>query len=276
MISLIPYIGGKHRIAGKIAEYLRASGADCLVDVFGGSAAVLLNSSFKKRVYNDISGDLVCLFRTLADPELRVELFQRLRWMPPSRNIYDELSIGYKRNCFSFSYLPEIERAAAIFYRHQFAFGGKSRCGGFQVSLGDRQGIKEITRYRNTLRRLSSIGEFFRNTLIERLDFRQCISMYGKKINCVLFIDPPYVGTEHYYSHSGFSQFDHIFLAHQLAQCRAKVVCTYYDHPLIRDLYPESHWQWEVIVATKNSQFRNGNKAKTKEYVLIRKEAPVS
>lgn len=270
MISLIPYIGGKHRIAKQIALHLHATGADTLVDVFGGSAAVLLNSGFKKRVYNDISGDLVCLFRTLADPTLRVQLFRRLRWMPPSRQIYDEFSRDYLKNCFSFSYLPKVERAAATFYRHHYCFGGKSRCGGFQVSLGDRQGIKEITRYRNTLRRLSSVGDFFSNTLIEHLNFQQCVSMYGKKVNCVLFIDPPYVGTEGYYSYSGFCRADHIFLAHQLADCPASVVCTYYDNPLIRDLYPENLWRWERIVATKNSQFRNGNKAKMLECILIK------
>lgn len=269
MISLIPYIGGKHRIAKQIAVHLHATDAEVLVDVFGGSGAVLLNSGFKKRVYNDISGDLVCLFRTLAVQELRMKLFKRLRWMPPARQLFNDLARGYVKNCFSFSYLPTIERAAATFYRHHYCFGGKGRSGGFQVSLGDRQGVKEITRYRNALRRLSMIGQYFKNTLIENLDFRRCISMYGKKANCVLFVDPPYVGKEGYYSHSGFCRADHIFLAHQLQECAAPVVCTYYDNPLIRELYPENIWRWESIVTTKNSQFRNGNKAKMLECILI-------
>ncbi|MBM4165242.1 MAG: DNA adenine methylase, partial [Lentisphaerae bacterium] len=80
MISLIPYIGGKHRISGVVAGHLRASGCDTLVDVFGGSAAVTLNAGFTKRIYNDADGDLVNLFRVIADPATRAPLLHRLRW----------------------------------------------------------------------------------------------------------------------------------------------------------------------------------------------------
>jgi DNA adenine methylase len=271
MISVIPYIGGKHRIAGRLAEYLRATGADTLVDVFGGSAAVLLNSGFKKRIYNDISGDLVCLFRVLADSCSRGSLLKRLRWMPASRQVWNELSRGYVAHLFSFGYFADpIERAAATFFRHQFSFGGKGRSGGLSISTLDRHGIKEIVRYQGALRRMARLGKFFHNTMIENLDYADCVSLYGIKSNCVLFIDPPYVGTECYYPGRRFSQGDHVFLANQLAGCKAAVVCTYYDHPLIRDLYPSPMWRWENIVATKNSQFRGKNKSKMLECILIK------
>jgi DNA adenine methylase len=65
---IIRYLGSKNRMAPLIAERLHATGRDTLVDVFGGSAAVTLNTGFQKRIYNDIDGDLVNLFRVLADP----------------------------------------------------------------------------------------------------------------------------------------------------------------------------------------------------------------
>jgi DNA adenine methylase len=206
MVSFIPYIGGKHRIAKRLAVYLQATGADTLVDVFGGSGAIIMNAGFKKRVYNEVDGDLVNLFRVIADRTARVMLLQKLRWRPPSRRIYEEDSEKYIRNRFSFSYLEDrVERAAATFYRHQFAFGGKVRSGGLSVSTTDRGEIKEIMRYRNMLRKVVVIGEFFRNTFIEELDFTKCVEIYGKKPNVVLFVDPPYVGTEWYYSRGGYS-----------------------------------------------------------------------
>jgi len=270
MISFIPYIGGKHRIAKRLAVYLHETGADTLVDVFGGSGAVVLNAGFEKRVYNEVDGDLVNLFRVVADCTARHLLLQALRWRPPSRRIYAEDSEKYIRNRFSFSYLTDrVDRAAATFYRHQFAFGGKVRSGGLSVSTTDREGIKEIVRYRNTLRRLVAVGEFFRSTFIEELDFTDCISIYGNKSNVVLFIDPPYVSTEWYYSQGG--KFPHYMLAQQLTECHAAVVCTYYDHPMIRELYPEDLWRWESIQATKNSAFRKGNKTVTNEMVLIKR-----
>jgi DNA adenine methylase len=65
---IVRYIGSKNRMAPLIAKRLHATGRDTMVDVFGGSAAVTLNAGFQKRIYNDIDGDLVNLFRVLADP----------------------------------------------------------------------------------------------------------------------------------------------------------------------------------------------------------------
>ena len=269
-IGIIPYIGGKHRLSGAIAERLHATGADCLVDVFGGSAAVTLNCGFKKRIYNDASGDLVVLFRVLADPLMRREFLRRLRWTPASRRIYADGYNRYRECGFSFAYIIDpIERAAAVFFRHQFAFGGKVRSGGFQVSMKDHRYIKEVARYQNALRRVVGIGDLFRTVLIENLHYQDAISMYGKRSNVVLFCDPPYWGTEKYYAGS-FGAADHFFLAQALAECEAPVVATFYDHPRIRSLYPEAIWHWDPIIATKNSQFCARNKTKVAEMILTR------
>lgn len=270
MVSFIPYIGGKCRIARQLAVYLHATGGDTIVDVFGGSGAVILNAGFKKRVYNDIDGDLVNLFRVIADRSTRRMFLQELRWRPPSRRIYATEAEKYIRNRFSFSYLTDpVIRAAATFYRHQYAFGGKVRSGGLSLSTEGRSEIKEIMRYRNMLRKLVVIGEFFRNTFIEDFDFTKCIEIYGKKPNVVLFVDPPYVGTESYYSRGG--KFSHHMLAQQLSECKATVVCTYYDCPMIRLLYPEGKWQWSSIQATKNSALLRGNKTATNEMVITKR-----
>lgn len=281
MKSLIPYIGGKHRIAAKIAVFLRATGADTLVDVFGGSGAILLNAGFQKRVYNDADGDLVNLFRVLASDAQRRELLKKLRWLPASRRIFEDDSAGYLRNGFSFAYLvDQIDRARATFYRHHFSFGGKMRNGGFTCSSGDCGKLKETFRYQNALRRIVEMAKFWRETMIENLHYADCISMYGRRPGVVLFCDPPYVGTENLYSHR-FKRVDHIFLAHQLAGSSAPAVCTYYDDPLVRSLYPDDQWIWTPIESTKNMQrFKGttrydthwkGTVQKVTEWVLIKK-----
>lgn len=269
--GIIPYIGGKHRLANTLAGFLQATGADCMVDVFGGSAAVLLASGFNKRVYNDLDGDLVNLFRVMADPETRRLLIRRIRWQPPSRSIFAALRRDYLAGAMSFKNVEsKVNRAFNTFYLHMFSFGGKTRSGGLSVSVRDRFDIKEVGRYRNSLRRLARIGEFFRSTVIEHQHYSETISFYGSKDNCVLFVDPPYVGTENYYS-VPFCQADHVFLAHQLAGAAASVVVTYYDMPMIRDLYPASAWEWTGIQATKNSSLTRGNKVTTEEYVIVKK-----
>jgi len=160
-------------MASAIAERLHATGADTLVDVFGGSAAVTLNAGFEKRVYNDASGDLVNLFRVISHPLKRKLLLDRLKWTPCSRRIFKDDYAIYLRGNFSFSLIRnEMDRARATLYRQLLSWGGKARSGGFSVSSGDCCGIKEIRRYQSVLRKLSTIGEYFRGTIIENLDYR--------------------------------------------------------------------------------------------------------
>ena len=269
--GLMPYIGGKHRVAKKLAGYLQATGADTMVDVFGGSGAVIIASGFVKRIYNDRDGDLVHLFRVLADPLQRKAFLDRLLWTPPSRQLFEDWYTTYRNNGFSFAGLSDpIEHAVAVFYRHHFSFGGKTRSGGFSVSDLDCYQIKEVGRFNNAMRRVERIGEFYRHTLIENLHYQELITTHGDRQGVVLFCDPPYVGTEKYYSVS-FTRQDHVFLAHLLNNSPAKVVCTYYDDPLVRDLYPANKWEWNSIQATKNSQFSGKQKECTNEMVLVKK-----
>jgi len=254
-------------------RFCQSPGRDLFIDVFGGSAAVLLAAAdhFPKLVYNDIDGDLVTLFRVVADPVNRISLFRRLRDLPPSRRIFNDDYLGYKAAGYSFCREPDpVERARKTLYRHLFSFGGKTRCGGFQASSNDPDRIKEVQRYRNVLRKLATVGQLFRGAVIENLHYSELLRVWGHRRNAVLFIDPPYDGSEGYYSRA-FSKADHIFLAQQLTSLPARVVCTYYRTPLIEQLYPTHHWDWQSIAATKNCCLARGNKTVTNEWVLTRK-----
>ena len=271
--GLIPYVGGKHRLADRLVERCAATGAATFVDVFGGSASVLIAAAgkFKRLIYNDVDGDLVNLFRIISDPAKRVQLFRLLRWLPPSRRVFEDDHRLYVASGFSFCQVADpVERARRTFYKHAFAFGGKVRSGGFAVSTGDRERVKEVLRYRNMLRKLARIGALFRGVVIENLHYSEAIRIHGRRSDAVLFIDPPYFGSENYYSRS-FGAGDHTFLAEQLASCSAHAVCTYYDAPSIRALYPGDCWIWDSIQATKNSAFTRGNKAVTDEFVITKR-----
>jgi DNA adenine methylase len=142
--GLLNYIGGKHRLAFRLVEICAGTGAEMFVDVFGGSAAVTIAAAtgFDKLIYNDIDGDLVNLFRVVADRCQRVQLFQKCLWLPPSRRVFDEDGAKYLAGGHSFCRIPDpIERARCTLYRHSFCFGGKVRNGGFCVSTGLRETI---------------------------------------------------------------------------------------------------------------------------------------
>jgi DNA adenine methylase len=272
-ISLIPYIGGKHRIVGRISERLHRYGRDTLVDVFGGSGAVTFNAGFQKRIYNDLSDDLVNMMRCIANPLTRRMFIASVRWSPPSRSLFLSDYEKFVAGCMSFRLIADpIERARATFYRAQFCFGGKMRSGGFSVSAHGRSSIKEVFRYRNALRKFSAISELLRGTVIDHMHYQDCIAVYGKMRDVVLYVDPPYDGTENYYC-CEFGYADHTFLASALANSPAPAVVSYYDTPLVRSLYPESLWEYQEVETTKNTQGYRTKKQRVQELIISRRAA---
>ncbi len=258
------YVGSKTRIVPRIAAHLKATRRDCLVDVFGGSGAVVMNAGFHKRIYNDIDGELVNFFRVLADPTARRWLLQTLKRLPMSRQLFTEMQLSRKTS-------PDpIHRAAAYFYASSFAFGGKIRYGGFAASTAEAVNIKEISRYRNVLRELAAVGNFWQDTVIEQQPFTECIRLYGNRAHVVLYCDPPYVGTERYYQ-GQFTPADHLHLSAVLAEVAAPAVVSYYPFPGIDDLYPAAAgWRKIEIEGTRNSTGRSLTKQRSTELLLCR------
>jgi DNA adenine methylase len=240
-------------MAPHISKLLHASERTLLVDVFGGSGVVVMNAGFRKRVYNDLDGDLVNMFEVISCRYQRRALLGRAKYTPISRKVFDNYRTIYKKGGLSFRLIEDpVERALAIFYLGSFSFGGKIRSGGFQISGSDRDPIKEVSRWHNRVKAFAKLGEFWMHTVIENKHYQDMIRIYGKKRESVLYCDPPYDGTENYYSVE-FTKADHTFLAHQLSECSSPAVVSYYDTPLIRSLYKEDIWTYHKFDATKNT-----------------------
>jgi site-specific DNA-adenine methylase len=79
-----------------------------------------------------------------------------------------------------------------------------------------------------------------------------------------IYCDPPFPGPGDRYKHQ-FSEDSHRMLAQKLATfTKTRVVCRFYDHPLIRELYPEERWTWVRLKG--RDQANNGDK---QELLLI-------
>ena len=260
-------IGSKTRMLPQIVRALGSLHGETLVDVFGGSGVVVMNAGYRKHVYNDLNGDLVNFFRVLRDDELRPRLMRRLKNTPMARQEYALSSRIYFNGNNSFSALDPVERAAAIFWRCNYSYGGKYRSGGFAVSTSDRACVKENKTYWNRLKNLHKVAEFWRHTVLESLDFRKLIAAYGNRENVVMYCDPPYYGTENYYS-APFDRESHRDLADLLNTIKSGSVVSYYDFPGMSDLYPEDRWHWERFEATKNMS-QPGAKAVTAQEILL-------
>lgn len=71
-----------------------------------------------------------------------------------------------------------------------------------------------------------------------------------------IYVDPPFPGPGEKYKHK-FGIPEHRELAKQLGKFQyARIVCRFYDHELIRELYPEQPrgpWHWRRIKGRKQT-----------------------
>lgn len=77
--SIVPYYGGKARMAPMIAEMLDYDNTDIYVEPFGGGCRVLLNKPHHKlECYNDYGEGICAVMRVMSNPDTAREFIERL------------------------------------------------------------------------------------------------------------------------------------------------------------------------------------------------------
>jgi DNA adenine methylase len=221
MSSLIPYFGGKNRLANRIIERIPPHG--CYVEVFAGGAGVLFKKEpSQAEVLNDLDGELVTFYRVIKHHPL--EFHRQFEYCLVAR---DEFGRLLKVNPDT---LTDIQRACRYFYLQKNAFGGKV--------TGQTFGTATTGPPRFNLFRLeqSIQGAWLRlaQVTIERLDFRELIPRYDRD-HTFYFLDPPYWQIPGY--RHDFEEQDFIDLADLLYNVKGKFLMTINDRPEVRRIF---------------------------------------
>lgn len=88
--SIVPYYGGKARMAPLIAEMLDYDNTDIYVEPFGGGCRVLLNKPrHKVECYNDYGEGICAVMRVMSDPDTAREFIERLGETEYSQEAFD-------------------------------------------------------------------------------------------------------------------------------------------------------------------------------------------
>ncbi len=270
-ISFFPYIGGKFYMLDVILKLIPKH--EVYVEVFGGSAKVLLNKPPSKvEIYNDYDKKIANLFYVVAfhfD-----EFYEKIKWLVYSRAIRRKFVEDYRTT--KLEKLGDVDLAVKTYYLLYTGFGGKYLFGGWAYSFTK----SEAKPFFNSLETLRLIHDRLKNVHIECLDFRQLLNKVVHRENAFIYLDPPYYGAEHYYNQD-FSEQDHRDLLTILKQARAKWLLSGYANPLyneeLKDFYRLE------IPATKHSygiteQNQRQNRPKTVEvlwanYDITKQEA---
>lgn len=250
------WIGGKRHLARRICAVLAATPHAAYVEPFIGMGGVFLRRRVRPpvEVINDISGDVVTLFRVLQRfPEA---LTRELRWRPAIRSEFDRLK--ETRDCD----LLDIERAARFLYLQSLAFGGRVAGRNFGTSATGAQNFD----YRRMVGRIDRLHDRLAGVVIENLDWLACITRYDRP-GTLFYLDPPYWGSEGDYGAGVFIQGDFQRMADKLQAAEGNFLLSINDRPEIREIFA---WA-DVEAVTTTYSVAGGNRASAAAELLIGK-----
>lgn len=220
-LPIVPWIGGKRRLVKHILPLFPPH--TCYVEPFCGAAALyFLKVPSKTEVINDINGELVNLYRVVKHH--LEEFVRQFKWALVSRQIYKWLQDTPEET------LTDIQRAARFYYLQKQAFGGKvaDHTFGTSTTSAPRFNLLRIEE------ELSMAHLRLSRTLIEHLDWHQCIERYDRP-HTLFYCDPPYWGTEGY--GVDFPIGNYIRMAALARSIRGKMIISVNDIPEMRQAF---------------------------------------
>lgn len=287
MIKLIPWVGGKAQLMWAI-QMLLPTHYKTLVDVFGGSGIITLNTFVPKgclQIYNDLNHDLYNLifcvkYRPMA-------LTKELGFLPI--NAHDEFDILCRQlrgEDLTLLYLDEelqlaeqmfpppeaeqvkwllqsraelsdVRRAAAFYKLQRYSYNAS----------GDSYGVGSCD-IRRFLRDIWECSRRLKDVVLENKDFEELIAARNDP-HTLIYCDPPYYEAECYAVE--FPRSDHKRLHDVLAAHSGFVMVSYNNCAYIRELYDDFY----IYEAERpNSQSKKKND-KYQEYIMTNYDARI-
>jgi len=245
------YHGAKWKIAPWIITHFPPH--TTYVEVFGGSAGVLLRKPFSPvEVFNDLDGEVVNFFRVLREqPEA---LARAIAFTPYARA---ELDAAWEPTD------DPLEAARRFAVRSWMSIGGPTAQWktGFRYRRADPS--QPWLQWNRLPEILVATARRLKMVIIEHADWQRILRRYDTP-DTLFYCDPPYLGETR--SKWGkfraayrfeFTDGDHVALAEALRSVQGMVVLSGYAHPLYEALY-EAHGWVRHCMSTVN---QNGSRA---------------
>jgi DNA adenine methylase len=221
MIGPLAYIGGKRRVAKRLAAMLPPH--QTYVEVFAGGAQVFFaKEPSPVEVLNDLDGDVVNFMRCCQLHH--EELIRYLRFMVASRRIYE---LYTKQDPET---LTDVQRASRFLYLQKNSFGGKVTGRNYHICV-QRAPNYNLTRIPQLL---EAAARRLERVQLEQWPYERILERFDRP-DAAFFLDPPYSGVRWY--NFNFTDDDFRELAGRLATIRGKFLLTVNDLPLTREVF---------------------------------------
>jgi DNA adenine methylase len=250
MSSIIPYIGGKSKLAKTIISHCPEH--KCYVEVFAGAANVFFRKEpSHTEVLNDINSDLITLYRVVKHH--LEEFYRQLKWLLVSRDEFERLQQIPPET------LTDIQRAARYYYLAKTSFGGKvsGQSFGYAPSAPPRFNLMRIEED------LSAAHLRLSRVYIENLPYGEILKRYDRPYS-LFYLDPPYYDSEDDYGKGLFSKNDFIVISELLTNIAGKFILSINDVPEIRRIFS----RFDIIPVTTHYTLGKGKKTAANELVI--------
>ncbi|SNS20472.1 DNA adenine methylase [Sphingomonas laterariae] len=220
------YIGGKRNLARRICAIIDRTPHSSYAEPFVGMGGIFLRRKMRPRAeaINDISGDIVTLFRCLAEHPAYV--IDQLRFRVSSRAEFRRMLAQDPEH------LTDLQRAVRFLYLQRLAFGGKvvGRSFGVDAAAPARFDAGKIEPM------LAALHERMRSVVIEQLPYGDFIRRYDRA-GALFYLDPPYWNCERDYGADVFARADFAALASQLGGIKGRFLLSINDNPDVRETF---------------------------------------
>lgn len=255
--ALVPWYGSNRTLAENVGAAL--AGCEWVAVPFAGGMCELGHITARTMVVSDAHRHVINLAKVLTHWKDGAKLIRFLR----RRLFHEDTLADCQRMCAAIEsrgFITNgdlIEWAASYFVVAWMGRNGTAGTPGeFKAGLSvrwDAGGGDSAVRFRSAVEALRDWRAIFpRCTFLVRDVFdllRDVQDEPGHGVYC----DPPFPGPGDKYTHP-FGKEKQARLADELASFKAsRVVCRFYDHPLIRELYSESEWKWHRFEGRKQS-----------------------
>ena len=220
------YIGGKRNLSRRLVQMIDATPHELYAEPFVGMGGVFFRRARrpKAEVINDISADVVTLFRIL---QRHYQSFvEELRWRFAARAEFERLMAVDPSTC------TDLERAARFLYLQRNAFGGKVVGRSFGVSYGAPSKFRLST----LEPMLQDVHDRLEGVYIERLPYADFIRRYDRP-SALFYLDPPYFGCEGDYGAGVFARADFELLSGLLEGLQGRFILSINDTPEVRAIF---------------------------------------
>lgn len=245
--ALAPWYGSNRMLAPIVGERLK--GCRWVGVPFAGGMSELRCIDAPTLLVNDKHKQIINLAMVVSDDYLRTEMARRLSMTA----FHPEILAAAQEFCDyrSPDSMPDQFAAEAYFVccwmgRSGLAGTDDEFKGGLPVRWTASGGDSNV-RYRSAIKSLVAWSRIMRRCNFTVLDFRDFLGKCKDHPQHGIYCDAPFPDAGDSYRHK-FTEKDHRVLRDALALYdETLVLIRYHDHPLIRELYPQSRWNWEHL-----------------------------